>query len=152
MSSKNPRQAEVLSSLLVPSLCPSPPFPFPFSRFSPSLPLPSLPTLSFSFCPSHYLFPFLFIDPSLSFPSVLFPWPSPLPLPQFSCLVLHNGMFSQAVALSDLLSAPVTLHVDRAMRIMNTRLHSAGHLLDAAVETLKLPWIGSKGPSPRLSL
>jgi Ser-tRNA(Ala) deacylase AlaX len=39
----------------------------------------------------------------------------------------------------------VKCHVDEARRNINTRLHSAGHVVDLAVDRLKLPWIPGRG-------
>ena len=39
----------------------------------------------------------------------------------------------------------VSLVVDDARRLTNTRLHSAGHVVDLAVERLGLPWVPGKG-------
>ncbi|MHA7274355.1 alanine--tRNA ligase-related protein [Arthrobacter sp. TMT4-20] len=39
----------------------------------------------------------------------------------------------------------VSLAVDTTRRVMNTRLHSAGHVVDLAVERLGLPWVPGKG-------
>lgn len=39
----------------------------------------------------------------------------------------------------------VSLEVDAARRTANTRLHSAGHVVDLAVERLGLPWVPGKG-------
>lgn len=39
----------------------------------------------------------------------------------------------------------VTCIVNHELRSINTRLHSAGHIVDMAVEALKLPWITIKG-------
>jgi Ser-tRNA(Ala) deacylase AlaX len=39
----------------------------------------------------------------------------------------------------------VQCSVDTERRAINTRLHSAGHLIDLAVDTLQLPWIPGKG-------
>jgi len=39
----------------------------------------------------------------------------------------------------------VTCAVDAARRVINTRLHSAGHLVDMAVDQLQLPWRPVKG-------
>ncbi|MBG6178990.1 alanine--tRNA ligase-related protein [Arthrobacter sp. CAN_A1] len=39
----------------------------------------------------------------------------------------------------------VALEVDAARRLANTRLHSAGHVVDLAVERLGLPWVPGKG-------
>jgi Ser-tRNA(Ala) deacylase AlaX len=41
--------------------------------------------------------------------------------------------------------AGVVLDVDAARRMTNTRLHSAGHIVDLAVERLGLPWVPGKG-------
>lgn len=41
--------------------------------------------------------------------------------------------------------AAVVLEVDAGRRSVNTRLHSAGHIVDLAVERLGLPWIPGKG-------
>lgn len=39
----------------------------------------------------------------------------------------------------------VSLEVDAGRRAVNTRLHSAGHVVDLAVERLGLPWVPGKG-------
>lgn len=39
----------------------------------------------------------------------------------------------------------VSLEVDEARRTANTRLHSAGHVVDLAVERLGFPWVPGKG-------
>jgi Ser-tRNA(Ala) deacylase AlaX len=39
----------------------------------------------------------------------------------------------------------VVLDVDAGRRAINTRLHSAGHIVDLAVERLGLPWVPGKG-------
>ncbi|WP_323960035.1 hypothetical protein GC088_00865 [Arthrobacter sp. JZ12] len=41
--------------------------------------------------------------------------------------------------------ADVVLEVDADRRSLNTRLHSAGHIVDLAVERLGLPWVPGKG-------
>ncbi|SDI63482.1 Ser-tRNA(Ala) deacylase AlaX (editing enzyme) [Arthrobacter subterraneus] len=41
--------------------------------------------------------------------------------------------------------AAVVLEVDAEQRAVNTRLHSAGHIVDLAVERLGLPWVPGKG-------
>lgn len=41
--------------------------------------------------------------------------------------------------------AAVVLEVDAERRTANTRLHSAGHIVDLAVERLALPWVPGKG-------
>ncbi len=56
--------------------------------------------------------------------------------------VQHIGEFTQeTIAAGD----RVTCVVDKQRREDNTRLHSAGHLLDMAVESLALPWMPGKG-------
>lgn len=39
----------------------------------------------------------------------------------------------------------VSCHVDEAQRLLNSRLHAAGHLIDMAVHQLKLNWTPQKG-------
>ncbi|WP_458116191.1 alanine--tRNA ligase-related protein [Arthrobacter sp. D2-10] len=41
--------------------------------------------------------------------------------------------------------AGVVLEVDAHRRAVNTRLHSAGHIVDLAVERLGLPWVPGRG-------
>lgn len=38
-----------------------------------------------------------------------------------------------------------TCHVDPGRRLLNAKLHSAGHVVDMAVGSLELPWIPGKG-------
>ncbi|WP_026530211.1 alanine--tRNA ligase-related protein [Haematomicrobium sanguinis] len=48
--------------------------------------------------------------------------------------------------------AEVSLEVDRPRRNANTRLHSAGHIIDRAVENLGLDWVpGRAGHYPHMS-
>ncbi|MHA7154558.1 alanine--tRNA ligase-related protein [Arthrobacter sp. TMN-50] len=54
-------------------------------------------------------------------------------------VVHHLGTGS--IAVDD----EVSLEVDAARRMVNTRLHSAGHVVDLAVERLGLPWVPGKG-------
>lgn len=37
------------------------------------------------------------------------------------------------------------MSIDPAVRLLNARLHSAGHLIDVAVSILHYPWKASKG-------
>ncbi len=39
----------------------------------------------------------------------------------------------------------VVCHVDKARRMLNARIHSAGHLVDKAIADLNLPWKPGKG-------
>jgi Ser-tRNA(Ala) deacylase AlaX len=59
-----------------------------------------------------------------------------------SGIVHHFGEFSQG-KLS--VNESVTLSVNVERRQLNARLHSAGHLIDAAVQLLSLPLIPGKG-------
>lgn len=43
------------------------------------------------------------------------------------------------------IGSEVTMVIDEAIRKLNARLHSAGHLLDVAVNRLKLDWKPGKG-------
>ncbi|MHA7275449.1 alanine--tRNA ligase-related protein [Arthrobacter sp. Hz1] len=54
-------------------------------------------------------------------------------------VVHHLGTGSVAVG------EEVSLEVDAARRMVNTRLHSAGHVVDLAVERLGLQWVPGKG-------
>jgi len=46
----------------------------------------------------------------------------------------------------------VTCRVDHERRVLNTRLHSAGHVIDMAVDKLGLDWVATKGQHyPHLS-
>ncbi len=57
-------------------------------------------------------------------------------------VVRHVGTF---VGDHFVVTEKVVCHVDVERRKINTRLHSAGHLLDMARARLKLPWIPGKG-------
>jgi Ser-tRNA(Ala) deacylase AlaX len=57
-------------------------------------------------------------------------------------VVHHMGTFSQGAFSQD---AAVKLAVDGVRRSENTRLHSAGHLLDLAVDRLQYPWTPGRG-------
>lgn len=57
---------------------------------------------------------------------------------------LANGSFSEGDVVS--------CEVDHERRFINMRLHSAGHVIDMAVDQLGLDWIGTKGQHyPHLS-
>jgi Ser-tRNA(Ala) deacylase AlaX len=57
-------------------------------------------------------------------------------------MVHHIGVYkSGELHLGD----EVTCTVDTERRSINTRLHSAGHIVDLAVDRLKLPWIPVRG-------
>ncbi|MGE4351528.1 MAG: alanine--tRNA ligase-related protein [Bdellovibrionales bacterium] len=57
-------------------------------------------------------------------------------------LVRHYGTFENGtLAIGD----SITCHVDGARRQLNSRLHSAGHLLDEAVKNLGYGWVPTKG-------
>lgn len=56
--------------------------------------------------------------------------------------VLHIGHYeSGSLAVGD----AVTCHVDKERRELNTRLHSAGHIADMAVNELGYDWVPAKG-------
>ena len=57
-------------------------------------------------------------------------------------IVRHIGFFESGAFSSGQL---VSLHVDPARRVLHTRLHSGGHVLDMAVNKLGLGWIPGKG-------
>lgn len=61
--------------------------------------------------------------------------------------VHHLGRPAGAEQGSETVSegADVVLQVDADRRSVNTRLHSAGHIVDLAVERLGLPWVPGKG-------
>lgn len=63
--------------------------------------------------------------------------------------VHHIGKYvSGSFAASD----SVICKVDHERRIVNTRLHSAGHIIDMAIGTLGLDWVATKGQHyPHLS-
>lgn len=50
---------------------------------------------------------------------------------------LKNGSFNVGDA--------VECHMDEVRRTLNSRLHSAGHVVDMAVTSLHLPWVPGKG-------
>jgi Ser-tRNA(Ala) deacylase AlaX len=56
--------------------------------------------------------------------------------------VHHYGNFAEGTFAS---GAIVECRVDRARRVLNSRLHSAGHLLDEAVKNIGLSWTPTKG-------
>lgn len=53
----------------------------------------------------------------------------------------HIGPMTGEISLGE----TVGLHVDRERRELNTRLHSAGHVVDMAVDRLGLGWAPDKG-------
>jgi len=56
--------------------------------------------------------------------------------------VLHLGIFEgQNFKIGD----EVSLEIDIESRKLNSRIHSAGHLIDLAIKNLKLDWIPGKG-------
>lgn len=57
-------------------------------------------------------------------------------------VVQHIGHFDGTPFAAD---ASVNCLVDAERREINTRLHSAGHMVDLAVDRLKLPWVPVKG-------
>ena len=57
-------------------------------------------------------------------------------------VVIHFGQFEQGSFSAD---ESVHLSIDIERRQLNARLHSAGHLIDAAVQLLSLPLIPAKG-------
>ena len=56
--------------------------------------------------------------------------------------VLHLGSFERGAWLG---GESVRCNVDRERRELNTRLHSAGHIVDMAVNRIGLDWIPGKG-------
>lgn len=56
--------------------------------------------------------------------------------------VRHIGTFESG---SFAIGEPVTCRVDAERRTLNSRLHSAGHLVDRAIAELDLPWMPGKG-------
>jgi Ser-tRNA(Ala) deacylase AlaX len=57
-------------------------------------------------------------------------------------IVHHYGMVTEgSFAAGD----AVTLQVDAARRLLNSRLHTGGHLIDEAVRNLALAWMPTKG-------
>ena len=57
-------------------------------------------------------------------------------------LVKHIGQFERGSFTSGDI---VHCHVDGNRRFLNSRLHSAGHLIDLAIQKLALGWVPSKG-------
>lgn len=57
----------------------------------------------------------------------------------------ENGVVHHLGAGAVSESVDVVLEVDPERRTINTRLHSAGHIVDLAVERLGLPWVPGKG-------
>lgn len=53
----------------------------------------------------------------------------------------HIGNMSGMITTGD----TVSLHVDRARRELTTKLHSAGHVVDMAIDRLGLGWVPGKG-------
>ena len=60
----------------------------------------------------------------------------------FDGIVRHIGKFENGTFDS---GEPVNLMVDKQRRELNSKLHSAGHLVDMAVTDLNLGWIPGKG-------
>ncbi|WP_299166591.1 alanine--tRNA ligase-related protein [uncultured Arthrobacter sp.] len=56
-----------------------------------------------------------------------------------------GGVGEAALDAGISVGAGVVLEVDADRRAVNTRLHSAGHIVDLAVERLALPWVPGKG-------
>lgn len=56
--------------------------------------------------------------------------------------VQHIGIIESGEAK---IGANVSCFVDEERRILNTRLHSAGHLIDMALKELNIDWIPGKG-------
>lgn len=64
-------------------------------------------------------------------------------------VVHHLGSYRQGALQA---GAPVSCAVDTGRRMINTRLHSAGHVIDMAVDALELDWAATKGQHyPHLS-
>ncbi len=57
-------------------------------------------------------------------------------------IVYHFGQFIQGTIAPD---EKVTLTIEMPRRLLHARLHSAGHLIDAAVQSLGLPLTPTKG-------
>lgn len=63
--------------------------------------------------------------------------------------VHHIGKYTSGSFAAD---DSVTCKVDHERRAMNTRLHSAGHVIDIAIDKLDLDWVAEKGQHyPHLS-
>jgi len=60
----------------------------------------------------------------------------------FDGFVHHYGVFEGPLFA---VGAVVECHVDADRRLVNSRLHAAGHLLDEAVKNLGLDWVPTKG-------
>lgn len=60
-----------------------------------------------------------------------------------SGVVHHIGTYKSAAQLK--VGDAVECAVDGERREVNTRLHSAGHVVDLAVDRLKLPWVPGRG-------
>jgi len=58
-------------------------------------------------------------------------------------VVSHLGNFQNENVFAP--GEEVTLQIDESTRVLHARLHSAGHLLDVAVQNLGLTWIPAKG-------
>lgn len=64
-------------------------------------------------------------------------------------VVHHIGTFTKGELKS---GDAVSCRVERERRALNTRLHSAGHVIDMAVDSLGLDWVATKGQHyPHLS-
>jgi Ser-tRNA(Ala) deacylase AlaX len=57
--------------------------------------------------------------------------------------VHHKGKYLQGVPFKA--QQKVSLHVDEARRILHSKLHTAGHIIDNVVQELNLSWLASKG-------
>ncbi len=57
-------------------------------------------------------------------------------------LVHHVGTWKSGAFVE---GETVECKVDAARRLINTKLHSAGHLIDLAVTELDIPWVAGKG-------
>lgn len=57
-------------------------------------------------------------------------------------LVKHKGAFERGMFTA---GAAVRCSVDAQRRALNARIHSAGHIVDKAIDELKLDWIPGKG-------
>lgn len=57
-------------------------------------------------------------------------------------IVHHFGNFSKGIFN---LNEEVTLKIDSDLRLLHTKLHSAGHLIDAAIRLIELPLVPTKG-------
>lgn len=57
-------------------------------------------------------------------------------------IVMHSGVIEKGTLSSDI---KVQCFVDEARRKFNSRLHSAGHVIDLALKELNLDWIPKKG-------